>query len=144
MDDCLVHSPTLAQHLLDVEEVLEIFRRRQLYAKCSKCEFGQTELGFLGHRLSRAGVSVDPRKVQAITEWATPTSCSEVRWFTGHCLANYYRRLVEGYAELAAPLTPLGSATACYVWTADATGPVLGACAAHFRPGPPRVAHDRR
>ena len=37
MDDCLVHSPTLEQHLLDVAEVLEIFRRRQLFAKSSKC-----------------------------------------------------------------------------------------------------------
>ena len=110
MDDCLVHSPTLEQHLLDVAEVLEIFRRRQLYAKSSKCEFGRQELGFLGHRLSKAGVSVDPRKVQSIVEWATPTSCCEVRRFTG--LANYYRRFAEGYAELAAPLTALGSPTA--------------------------------
>ena len=74
MDDCLVHSPTLEQHLLDVAEVLEIFRRRQLYAKSSKCEFGRQELGFLGHRLSAEGVSVDPRKVQSIVEWAAPTS----------------------------------------------------------------------
>jgi len=118
MDDCLVHSPTLEQHLLDVEEVLEIFRRRQLYAKSSKCEFGRQELGFLGHRLSKAGVSVDPRKVQSTIEWTTPTSCSEVRRFTG--LANYYRRFVEGYSELAAPLTALGSPTARFVWTPEA------------------------
>ena len=71
MDDCLVHSPTLEQHLLDVAEVLETFRRHKLYAKSSKCEFGRQELGFLGHRLSAAGVSVDPRKVQSIVEWAT-------------------------------------------------------------------------
>ena len=115
MDDCLVHSPTLAQHLLDVAEVLEIFRRRKLFAKSSKCEFGRRELGFLGHRLSAAGVSVDPRKVQSILEWATPTSCTEVRRFTG--LANYYRRFVEGYAEVAAPLTALGSPTARFVWS---------------------------
>jgi hypothetical protein len=115
MDDCLVHSPTLEQHLLDVAEVLEIFRRRQLFAKSSKCEFGRSELGFLGHRLSRAGVSVDPRKVQSIMEWATPTSCTEVRRFTG--LANYYRRFVEGYAAIAAPLTALGSPTARFAWT---------------------------
>ena len=118
MDDCLVHSPTLEQHLLDVAEVLEIFRRRQLYAKSSKCEFGRQELGFLGHRLSKAGVSVDPRKVQSIVEWATPTSCSDVRRFTG--LANYYRRFVEGYSELAAPLTALGSPTARFAWTPEA------------------------
>ena len=118
MDDCLVHSPTLAQHLLDVAEVLEIFRRRKLFAKSSKCEFGRRELGFLGHRLSEAGVSVDPRKVQSILEWATPTSCTEVRRFTG--LANYYRRFVEGYAEVAAPLTALGSPTAKFTWSSAA------------------------
>ena len=115
MDDCLVHSPTLEQHLLDVAEVLEIFRRRQLFAKSSKCEFGRQELGFLGHRLSKEGVSVDPRKVQSIVEWATPTSCTEVRRFTG--LANYYRRFVQGYSEVAAPLTALGSPTARFAWS---------------------------
>ena len=103
---------TLEQHLLDVEEVLEIFLRRQPFAKSSKCEFWGQELGFLGHCLSHEGVSVDPRKVQSIVEWATPTSCSEVRRFTE--LANYRdcNRFVEGYSELAAPLTALGSPTA--------------------------------
>jgi hypothetical protein len=116
MDDCLVHSPTLKQQsLLDVAEVLEIFRRRQLFAKRSKCEFGRLELGFPGRLLSQAGVSVDPRKVQSIVEWATLTSCCEVLRFTG--LANYYRRFVEGYGEVAAPLTGLGSPTARFVWT---------------------------
>ena len=76
MHDCLVHSSTLEQHLLDsdVKEILEIFRRRQHFAKSSKCQFGRQELGFLGHRLSHEGVSVDPRKVQSIVEWATLTS----------------------------------------------------------------------
>ena len=55
----------MEQRLLDVAEVLEIFRRQQLYAKSSKCEFGRQELGFLGRRLSAAGASVDPRKVQS-------------------------------------------------------------------------------
>jgi hypothetical protein len=118
MDDCLVHSPTLEQHLLDMAEVLEIFRRRKLFAKCSKCEFGRQELGVLGHRLSRAGVSVDQCKVQSIGEWATPTSCTKVLRFTG--LANYYRRFMKGYAELAAQLTALGSPTARFAWTQEA------------------------
>ena len=117
MNDCLVHSPTLEQHLLDVAEVLEIFRRRQLYAKISKCEFGRQELGFFGHR-QKAGVSVDRRKVQSIVEWANLTSCAEVLRFTG--LANYYRRLVEGYSEVAAPPTALGSPTARFAWIPEA------------------------
>ena len=56
--------------------------------------------------------------MQSIVEWATPTSCTEVRRFTG--LANYYRRFVEGYAELAAPLTALGGPAARFVWSPDA------------------------
>jgi hypothetical protein len=115
MDDCLVHSPTLEQHLLDVAEVLEIFRRRQLFAKRSKCELERQELSFLGHRLSKEGVSMDQRKVQSIVEWATPTSCWEVWRFTG--LANYYRRFVESYSEVAAPITALGSRDARFAWT---------------------------
>jgi hypothetical protein len=79
-------------------------------------------------------------------------SCSEVRRFTG--LANYYRRSVEGYAELAAPLTALGSPTARFVWTADAqasfdalklalsSAPVLRAFDPCGGCGPPRGAHD--
>ncbi len=81
MDDCLVHSPKLEQHLLDVAEVLEIFRHWLLFAKSSKCEFGRLELGFLGHRLSHAGVSVDQRKVQSIVEWAT-------RWCTRYACSD--------------------------------------------------------
>ena len=47
-DDILVFSPTKEQHLVDVAETLEILRRSQLYAKRSKCEFGRTEVAFLG------------------------------------------------------------------------------------------------
>ena len=108
MDDCLVHSPTLEQHLHDFAELLEISRR--LCPKSSKCEFGRQGLGTLGRRLSAAGVSVDPRKVLSIVEWATPTSCREVRRVAG--LATSYRRFLEGDALVAAPLAALGSPTA--------------------------------
>ena len=76
MDDCLAHSATLEQHLHDVREVLEIFRCQKIYCKLSKWEFGIKELGFFGHSLSAAGVSVDPCKVHSLTEWSTPTSCA--------------------------------------------------------------------
>ncbi len=120
MDDCLVHLQTLEQHLLDVVEVLEIFCQRKLFAKSSKCEFGRQELGFLGHRLSRASWLVNPRKVQSIVEWATPTSCTEVLLFTG--LANYCHWFMEGFSEIAALLTALGSPTALFVWTPELQG----------------------
>ena len=74
MDDLLCYSPSLEQHLQDVREVLAILRQEKLYVKASKCEFGRRELGFLGHRVSAAGVAVDPRKVAAVQDWPVPTS----------------------------------------------------------------------
>ena len=117
-DDILVFSPTKEQHLLDVAETLEILKRNQRYAKRSKCEFGRTEVAFLGHVLSEAGVKVDSRKTDVVRAWATPSSTAEVRQFVG--LANYYRRFVHRYAELAAPLTALCSPAQAFEWTAEA------------------------
>ena len=77
MDDCLVHSSILQQHLLDFEEVLEHLAKaggRQIFARSSKFEFGRQGLCFLGHRHSHECVSVDPRKEQSIVEWATLAS----------------------------------------------------------------------
>ena len=95
MDDLLFYSSSLEQHLRDVREVLSILRQEKLYVKASKCAFGRQELGFLGHRVSAAGVSVDPRKVSAVRDWPTPASNVELRRFVGLC--NYYRRF---YADI--------------------------------------------
>jgi hypothetical protein len=82
-DDILIFSKTRAEHLAHVRMVLETLRHHQLYAKASKCNFGRSSVGFLGHVISEHGVAVDPRKVAAVAEWAPPTSCTEVRRFVG-------------------------------------------------------------
>ena len=69
MDDLLIYSPTLEQHVKDFDEVLAILGERKLFAKAPKCEFGLQELGFLGHRVWAEGNKVDQRKVQAIRKW---------------------------------------------------------------------------
>ncbi len=102
MDDLLCYSPSLEQHPRYVHEVLAILRQEKLFVKASKCEFGRSELGFLGHRVSAAGVAVDPRKVSAVRDWPVPASNVELRRFVGVC--NYYRRFVDGHADIAAPL----------------------------------------
>ena len=105
MDDLLCYSPSLEQRLRDVREVLSILRQEKLYVKAYKCAFGCAELGFLGHRVWAAGLAVDPRKVAAVRDWPAPPSNVELRRFVGLC--NYYRRFVDGYADIAAPLTRL-------------------------------------
>ena len=112
MDDILIFSTSLEEHRRHVRMVLATLRHHQLYAKASKCEFGRTAVGFLGHVISEHGVAVDPRKVAAIRDWAPPGSCSDVRRFVG--LANYYRKFVKGFAHLAAPLTALCSPKATF------------------------------
>ncbi|KAK5845897.1 hypothetical protein PVK06_002140 [Gossypium arboreum] len=115
IDDILVYSETKAKHDEHLRTVLQVLREKELYAKFSKCEFWLREVTFLGHVVSAEGISVDPRKIESILEWKPPRSVSEIRSFLG--LAGYYRRFVEGFSVIAAPLTKLIRKGVPFVWT---------------------------
>ena len=85
--------------------ILEILRKEKLYAKFSKCEFWIREVKFLGHVVNREGIHVDPSKIEAIENWRTPKTPTEIRQFLG--LAGYYRRFIANFSKLAKPLTAL-------------------------------------
>ena len=95
--------------------VLDKLREHQLYAKFSKCEFWLREVGFLGHVLTEEGLSVDPAKIEAMTEWQSPSNVKEVRSFLG--LAGYYRKFVEGFSSIARPMTQLLKKDKKFEWT---------------------------
>jgi hypothetical protein len=76
-----------------------------LYAKLSKCEFWLKQVAFLGHVISKGGISVDPSKVQDVLRWKAPTSVSDIRSFLG--LAGYYRRFIEGFSRISKPMMEL-------------------------------------
>uniref|UniRef100_A0A2N9IM06 CCHC-type domain-containing protein n=1 Tax=Fagus sylvatica TaxID=28930 RepID=A0A2N9IM06_FAGSY len=90
-------------------------RDRKLFAKLKKCEFWMDRVVFLGHVISRDGITVDPSKIEAVVNWVRPTNVSEVRSFLG--LAGYYRRFVEGFSCIATPLTRLTWKNAKFEWT---------------------------
>lgn len=115
IDDILVFSKTEEEHEQHLRMVLDKLREHQLYAKFSKCEFWLHEVGFLGHKLTAEGLSVDPTKIQAVTEWQTPSNVKEVRSFLG--LVRYYRKFVEGFSSIARPMTQLLKKDKKFEWT---------------------------
>ncbi|XP_058180086.1 uncharacterized mitochondrial protein AtMg00860-like [Rhododendron vialii] len=114
VDDILVYSSTEEEHRTHLAIVLELLREHRLYAKPSKCEFWLPEVKFLGHVVSKGGVSVDPGQIESIMNWQRPKNVFEIRSFLG--LAGYYRRFVLGFSLLAAPMTRLTRKGTRFVW----------------------------
>lgn len=105
LDDIVIYSSSVEQHLQRLEMVLGRLQKEGLKAKLEKCAFFQQEVGYLGHVISSQGVSTDPKKIEAVANWRRPSQVSELRSFLG--FASYYRRFVSGFAKLAGPLHQL-------------------------------------
>ncbi|CAL9687717.1 unnamed protein product [Knipowitschia caucasica] len=102
LDDIIVFSSSVEQHLQRLEVVLGRLRTEGLKVRLEKCSFFQREVGYLGHVISDQGVSTDPKKIEAVSQWKRPQNAPELRSFLG--FASYYRRFVEGFAKLVGPL----------------------------------------
>ncbi|GBG73664.1 hypothetical protein CBR_g17007 [Chara braunii] len=103
LDDILVYSRTLEEHLRHLHDVLDRLRRHGFYAKLSKCRFAQHKVDFLGHYVSDQGLHMDEEKITAIAEWPVPTSVKQFRSFLG--LTSYYSNFIQGYARYSYVLT---------------------------------------
>ena len=114
IDDILIYSKNEEEHAEHLRIVLQRLREHKLYAKFNKCDFWLTEVQFLGHIISKDGISVDPGKIQDILNWKAPTSIPEIRSFLG--LAGYYRRFVPDFSKIARPMTELLKKGVKFVW----------------------------
>ena len=105
LDDILVFSRTLEQHLQHLKTVIDKLSGVGLKLKPSKCRFAQEELEYLGHMVSRGGLKTSPRLVEAFQQFPVLRSVHNVRRFLG--LLSYYRKFIRDFAKIARPLHQL-------------------------------------
>jgi len=103
LDDILVFSKNDADHEKHVRQVLQRLRENKLYARPSKCTFFTDTIEYLGHVIGADGIKPNPSLVKAIVTFQQPRTLKELQSFLG--LANYYRKFIENYSRIAAPLT---------------------------------------
>ena len=118
IDDLIVFSVTFEDHLSHLRQVFERLRTSGLKMSPEKSSFGQNKIKFLGLFISREGVSTDPDKVKAITEYPQPKNVSELRSFIG--MATYLRKFIHNFSQLASPLHKLLQKEAKFVWSEQA------------------------
>jgi len=99
LDDLIIFSRTFDQHMERLQKVFDRLVQAGLKLKPSKCALFQKKVKFLGSIVSSEGIEPDPEKVQAVAEWPTPQTLTEVRAFVA--LASYYRRHIQSFAEIA-------------------------------------------
>ena len=102
LDDILIFSKTLVEHLIHIYKVFDKLREEKLLINLKKCSFVK-ELVYLGFIVSTEGLKMDPENVKAILEWPIPRSAIEVRSF--HGMATFYRKFTRGFTSIFGPLT---------------------------------------
>ena len=105
LDDLIIFSDTLEEHLERLNTVLNRLKECNLKLSSKKCKFLQRRVKYIEHIVSEFGVEVDAEKVKNVINWPKPKNGDEVRQFTA--FAGYYRRFVKDFSKIAKPLTEL-------------------------------------
>jgi hypothetical protein len=117
LDDIMVYSKSEEEHEQHLRMVLRVLREHQMYAKLNKCSFYKEQIHYLGHIISKDGITVDPEKIEAIRGLSVPKNVTKVRSFMG--LAGYYRRFIAGFSRIAHPITSLQRKEKKFHWTKE-------------------------
>ena len=114
LDDIIIFSSDPTKHDDEVREVLRRLREADLFLKPEKRQFRTTSVDYLGLKITPDHVGMDPVKVSGVTDWPTPQNVRNINQFLGFC--NFYRRFIESYAKLSAPLERLKRKDVLWRW----------------------------
>jgi Reverse transcriptase (RNA-dependent DNA polymerase)/RNase H-like domain found in reverse transcriptase len=103
LDDHLIFSKSVPEHMQHLKELFHRLEQYGFVINPEKCKFLQSEIVFLGHRLTANGLSPVEGHVQAVTDFPRPDDLKQLQPFLG--LLNYYRRFMPGLAKILCPLT---------------------------------------
>jgi hypothetical protein len=115
IDDILVFSKNMKEHVQHLRAVLTKLREHKLYVKLSKCAFGVNQVEFLGSIITKGGISVDPDKVKAILDIPIPTNLKQLRSFIG--AVTFFSKFITHFAEKSQPLHALLRKSTPFIWT---------------------------
>jgi hypothetical protein len=117
LDDIVVYAKSLSEHDAKLCEVFGRIRKYNLKLQPDKCEFLRTEVSYLGHIITEEGVKPDPKKVEVIESFLRPDSTKQLKSFLG--MASYYRKFIQNFSKIAAPLYLLLKQEAQFIWGDD-------------------------
>ena len=115
LDDILVMGETFEEHLENLASVFDRLRQAGLRLKPSKCYLARWEVEYMGYVVSAKGIAADPRKMEAVRAFPTPSNLKSLRSFLG--LASYYRRFIPNFVKVANPLHALTRKDAPFDWS---------------------------
>ncbi|GJU29624.1 reverse transcriptase domain-containing protein [Tanacetum coccineum] len=124
IDDILIYSRDEKEHEEHLKTILELLKKEELYAKFSKCEFWIHTVKFLGHMIDSSGIHVDPTKIKAVKNWASPTTPSVILQFLGEVQETAFQLLKQKLC--VAPILALPEGSDDFVVYCDASKKGLG------------------
>lgn len=105
VDDFIICTQTFEEHIDLLRIIAERLKEKKLAISSEKSRFAYKQIEFLGYLLTENGLCANPQRIKPIENWTRPTTVKDVRRFLGS--AGWYRRFIQNYAEIAAPLSDL-------------------------------------
>jgi len=118
LDDIIIYTNNLEDHIKQVKHTLKKLIKNNLYAKIEKCDFHVQKTKFLGFSVSAEGLLMEYDKLKSISEWPTPKSLKDLQSFLGLC--NFYRKFIKNFASIMEPMRLLLKKNTTFLWNKEA------------------------